>query len=163
MPAVVPPPFDAVVAWGIGILAVLVALAWAHIWSNGRRGARRGLMAAAAVVMIVSALAARAGLLRRVDVVPPPMALLIVGVLAAGAALGLSRIGRTVAATAPLGALVGLQAFRFPLEVLMHRGVTLGIVPVELSYGGLNYDILTGLGALGIAFAMLGGAAVPVP
>lgn len=54
-----------------------------------------------------------------------------------------------------------MQAFRLPLELLMHRGVTLGIVPVELSYTGYNFDILTGVGAALIAVALYRGVAVP--
>ena len=88
---------------------------------------------AAGAVMGVSALAARLGLLQRFDVTPPPMALLILFVLAGGVASGLSRLGGTVAGTVPLGALVGLQSFRLPLELLMHRGAVRGIVPPELS------------------------------
>ena len=45
---------------------------------------------------------------------------------------------------AGLATLVGVQAFRLPLELLMHRAGGLGIMPPELSYGGYNYDIVTG-------------------
>jgi hypothetical protein len=161
MLSIAAPPPDALVAWGIGVLSILVVVAWAHIWSRGHRPLRRALIIAACAVMSVSALAARLGLLQRFDVTPPPMALLILFVLAGGVAGGLSRLGGTVAGTVPLGALVGLQSFRLPLELLMHRGAVRGIVPPELSYGGFNYDILTGLGALALAAALRGGAAVP--
>jgi len=61
----------------------------------------------------------------------------------------------------PIVSLIGLQAFRLPLELLMHRGVTLGIVPVELSYTGYNFDIVTGVAAALIAIALSRGVAIP--
>ena len=47
----------------------------------------------------------------------------------------------------PLAALVGYQVFRFPLELLMHRAYVEGIMPVQMSYSGRNFDILTGISA----------------
>lgn len=161
MPAITPPVFDAPAAWGIGILSVIVAFVWAYIWSNESRPLRRVLALSAWAVMSVSALAARTGLLERFDVLPPPMAIMIPLVLVMAVALGLSPFGGTVAATVPLASLIGLQSFRLPLELLMHRAATLGIMPMELSYGGFNYDIITGLGALVLFAAWRNGVDVP--
>ena len=47
--------------------------------------------------------------------------------------------------------LVGVQGFRLPLELAMHRMYERGIMPVQMSYSGLNYDILTGIRALVVA------------
>jgi hypothetical protein len=104
---------------------------------------------------------AASGFLARTDLMPPPAALLIVSVLAFGLTAGLSRAGGALAAAVPLSVLVGLQAFRLPLELVMHRAATLGIMPPELSYSGYNLDIVTGAGALALALAMRAGIAVP--
>jgi hypothetical protein len=71
-------------------------------------------------------------------------------------AFALSRTGRKLATTLPLWLLVGFQAFRLPLELLMHRAYEEGVMPVQMSYSGLNFDIITGATALvlGIALAM---------
>ena len=122
---------------------------------------RLALAAASAVVMAGSAAAASSGLLARFDRLPPPMLVMIVAVFATGFAVGLSRTGADAAAEVPLAALVGLQAFRLPLELVMHRAATLGIMPVELSYSGYNFDIVTGLGAALLATAMQAGWRVP--
>jgi hypothetical protein len=143
-----PPPFDALSAWGIGALAVIVAAAWVITWSAGRAHIRRRAALGAGLVMLAGALAALTGVLRRFDLVPPPMAIMIVSVLTLGFAIGLSPFGRAVATSVPLRTLVGLQSFRFPLELVMHRAGTLGIMPPELSYSGYNFDIVTGIGAL---------------
>ncbi|HYO77117.1 MAG TPA: hypothetical protein VE010_11695 [Thermoanaerobaculia bacterium] len=53
---------------------------------------------------------------------------------------------------APLRALIALQAFRLPLELLMHRAYEEGVMPVQMSYSGLNFDIVTGTLAIVVAF-----------
>jgi hypothetical protein len=148
-------------AWGIGGLAVLMAMAVFGVvrrWAPQRSGA-----AAAAIAgwMAITAAAALSGRLARFDMTPPPMAILILLVFVVSFAIGLGPIGRHLAAAVPLATLVGLQAFRLPLELVMHRAATLGIMPAELSYSGYNFDILTGAGALALALAMRAGVAVP--
>ena len=158
---IAPAAFDALAAYGIGGLAVAVAAAFVLLFSRGRPARRLALSAATAVVMAGSAAAASSGLLARFDRLPPPMLVMIVAVFATGFAVGLSRTGADAAAEVPLAALVGLQAFRLPLELVMHRAATLGIMPVELSYSGYNFDIVTGLGAALLAAAMQAGWRVP--
>jgi hypothetical protein len=159
---IAPPIYDAVSAAGIALIAVAVAAAFVMLLSRGRPAPRRpALVAGAVVVMAGSAAAAWSGLLSRFDVVPPPMAVMIVSVFATAFALGLSRIGTDAAATVPLATLIGLQAFRLPLELVMHRAGTLGIMPVQLSYSGYNFDIVTGLAAALLYVALRSGVRVP--
>ena len=159
---IVPPVFDAVAAYGIGGLAVVVAAAFVALVTRGQPRARLLLAVATAVVMGTSAVAGASGALARFDAFPPPMALMILGVFVMGFGLGLSGIGRHAADTLPLAALVGLQGFRLPLELVMHRAATLGIMPGQLSYSAYNLDILTGLGACVLAVAMRAGVRVPM-
>jgi hypothetical protein len=154
-----PPVFDAISAYGIGALAVLVAIAWTVLVARGGHAALTGLLVAA--VMLASAAAASAGVLARFDREPPPMAFLIAGVLALGLGAPLTPWGRRAAAGVPLIALVGLQSFRLPLELVMHRAATLGIMPNELSFTGYNLDIVTGTGALALLAASRTGVRVP--
>jgi hypothetical protein len=150
-----PPAFDAVAVLGIGGLAVLVAaiVVWLRARYEGGAAARSAALVLAAWMAAAAALA-RAGVLQRFDVTPPPMAMLIAIVFVVPFALAFSPIGRRLAQAWPVIALVGLQAFRLPLELVMHRAGELGIMPVELSYSGYNRDILTGAGALLLALAM---------
>lgn len=145
---IAPPAFDPVSAWGIGGLAVIVAVAWIWTWTAHRPAARLPLTAGVGTVMAASALAAETGVLQRFDMRPPPMAVMIASIFALAFAVGFSSFGRSVATHLPLRTLVGLQAFRFPLELLMHRAGRLGIMPPELSYSGYSFDIVTGIGAL---------------
>ena len=64
------------------------------------------------------------------------------------AGLGLSPVGRRLAETIPLAALVGFQAFRLPLELVLHDWVTQGVIPGSMTWTGQNWDIFSGLLAL---------------
>jgi hypothetical protein len=159
--SVVPPAYDAITAWGIAGLAVIVGVAWAWTWSQPRPSARVPLLFAVATVMTASAWAAIGGLLQRFDLRPAPMAIMLGAMFALAFAIGLSPFGRSVAQSVPVSTLIGLQAFRLPLELVMHRAATLGIMPAELSYSGYNFDIVTGTGALLIWVLLRAGLKLP--
>ncbi len=157
----VAPAYDAVTAYGIAGLAVIVPVLFAWIVSCGKLPRLATVIAIVAVMMGVSAFTAASGRLARFDSMPPPMMVMIVGVIVLGLALGLSSVGRYAAAHASLAALIALQSFRLPLELVMHRAGTLGIMPAQLSFGGYNFDVVTGLGACALGGAMLAGRTVP--
>lgn len=96
-------------------------------------------------------LAASSGLLRQWDRRPPPAAFMVVGILVMGLVLARSRVGDRLARGLPLASLVGLHAFRLPLELLMHQAATDGLMPTQMSYSGYNFDIVSGATALGLA------------
>lgn len=141
------PPWDPVVALGIGGLAALVAIFAPLIVANGDGGRALRWFVGFLLLMGGSAAAASSGWLSRFDLQPPPMVIMIAAVLLGSLALGLSRIGARLAQTVPLLTLIGLQSFRLPLELAMHRAAERGIMPVELSYSGYNFDIITGAAA----------------
>jgi hypothetical protein len=145
-----PPPFDALSAWGIALIALVMAAAFVWLLSRGHSSRAYLPALSIAAVMAASAALARTGVLQRSDLRPPPMFLLIVAMLAMGIALGLSPLARRAAEATSLTTLVGLQAFRLPLELVMHRAADRGIMPPELSFSGYNFDILTGAGALAL-------------
>ena len=66
-------------------------------------------------------------------------------------AVGTSRIGGRLAATVPVGALVGFQAFRLPLELVLHAWAAQGTIPTTMTWSGQNLDIISGIVALAAA------------
>jgi hypothetical protein len=66
----------------------------------------------------------------------------------AGLAFALSPIGRKLALGLPLATLVAFQAFRFPLELVLHSWAKQGTIPSTMTWTGQNLDILTGAAAL---------------
>lgn len=68
-------------------------------------------------------------------------------------ALGLafSPVGTLWAHHLPVGALIGFHAFRLPLELILHAWYESGTLPVQMTWSGLNFDVVTGALALAIA------------
>jgi hypothetical protein len=143
-------------------LAVLFVVGVWHAWrrsgASTASAARDALLAAAgaAVWMTATDMVARAGLLRRWDAVPPPLVLLLLSILAVAAAIAFGPLGRRLSAL-PLWVLVAVQAFRFPLELTMHAAYERGVMPIQMSYSGRNFDILTGLSAIVVAALIAAG------
>jgi hypothetical protein len=78
---------------------------------------------------------------------PPTMVFVFAGVFVIAFGVGLSRFGKQLAVELPLAALVGFQAFRFPLELLLHQAYRERLMPVQMSYSGRNFDIVMGITA----------------
>jgi hypothetical protein len=120
------------------------------------RGAA-GIAAAGTALWMALTLGAAATGLLAFGPLPPPVAILFTLIVVGAISLGLSRVGEQLAIGLPLAALVGIQGFRFPLELAMHRAFTEGLMPEQMSYSGLNFDILTGISALVVAGLLLAG------
>jgi len=63
-------------------------------------------------------------------------------------AAALSPFGGRLAASVPLAALVGFQAFRLPLELVLHSWAGQGTIPGTMTWTGQNWDIISGITAL---------------
>jgi hypothetical protein len=66
-------------------------------------------------------------------------------------AAALSPLGRRLAHGLPVAALVAYQGFRLPLEIVLHRMWREGALPVQMTWSGDNYDVVTGLAAIVLA------------
>jgi hypothetical protein len=139
------------------IPVVLVCLlAWGTAVAWRRTGASQRETKRAAVLSVIGAgawiastgLIAASGVLREWERMPPPFFLLVVAILTLSLAMTFSRFGTRIARAIPLWALVLAQAFRFPLELAMHGMSERGVMPVQMSYEGLNFDIVTGITAI---------------
>ncbi|MEM0962946.1 MAG: hypothetical protein AAGK21_10480 [Bacteroidota bacterium] len=133
------------------VAIALLAGVWATQPSDRRRW-RTGIAAfGLAVWMGGTAGLALSGRLAVFDQIPPPAAFLFVALTAGTIVLAFSPAGRRLAHDIPLAILVGVQGFRVPLEVLLHRLHVEGVLPVQVTYAGWNFDIATGLLALALA------------
>lgn len=64
-----------------------------------------------------------------------------------------------MAARLPFSALIGFHAFRLPLEFLLWAFHKQGRLPAQMTFEGRNFDILTGLSALAVAYLAARGKA----
>jgi hypothetical protein len=143
---------------GIPALAVLViALGMWAVRASAPAALGRVLLSTLAWLLCFGGLAA-SGVLARFDLRPPPAALMMAATLVAGVALGRSRLVGAVAATVPLWGLVLSQAFRLPLELVMHEAALERVMPNALSFSGYNFDVVTGATAIPVALALRAGA-----
>jgi hypothetical protein len=157
------------VTWGIAILAVLLALLFVAAQRTAGRNlgyagpaVRRRTALAASVVslwMLGCGLAAATGLLARFEARPPPLLLALAASLVAAFGYALSPAGKRLAVGLPLAALVGVQSFRLPLELVMHEAARAGVMPPQMTWTGWNLDVLTGATAVLLAPAIASGAA----
>jgi hypothetical protein len=141
-----------VVAVGIAVLAVAVALLTVGLVAAADRRAAIGAGIVIAVLMVVDYAIASGGLLREWDRRPPPLMVAVVVPVALALVTALSGIGGRIAAANSFAAIIAVQSFRLPLELVMHRAATTGLMPVQMSYSGWNFDIVTGIFAIPVAF-----------
>jgi hypothetical protein len=149
--------------WSFVALAVVVASAFiAAVHTSGVRTGRAAgharrdsaLAAVATVAWLAGTLALAASGRLTFTSRPPTAAIIIALSLALAFAVGTSRLGLRLATALPLAALVGAQGFRLPLELLLHRAYREGLMPVQMSYSGFNFDILSGLSAIVVALVL---------
>jgi hypothetical protein len=141
-------PSSALVALAIPALAVVVVtLVGVGIGIfAGARSARRYALAAAAWLGSTGLLALL-GFWADFDARPPHLPLLVLPALGLPTLLAFSRTGTRLAHGVPIALLVGFQAFRLPLELVMHQAAVEGTMPPQMTYTGSNFDIVTGISA----------------
>jgi hypothetical protein len=142
-------------------VAAVVALALAYAFTAAARRAQvslsfGGALAALGAWLALFAGVASSGVLSRFDLRPPPMMVLFVVAFGSAVAVSRSRVGRALSSL-PLSALVGLQAFRLPLELAMHQAAAEHVMPAQMSFGegGRNFDVVSGAVALVLGLVLL--------
>lgn len=149
---VIPVMLVAVLMWG-------TAVAWKRSQRSPASAARAALAVGAAVAawMALTWTAADSGALRDWNAVPPRFGALVLGIVVISCAIAFSPLGRALTRHLPLWTLIAVQSFRLPLELAMHSMAERGVMPEQMTYTGSNFDILTGLTAIGVAIALRAG------
>lgn len=134
----------------------LVVAVYAAATRTGASSSRKLILTGSTAIGMILLLAgqwllAASGVLRMWDRTPPPLMLMFGLTTLATLCLAFSPVGTMLCRGLPLGVLVGSQAFRFPLELVMHGAATEGTMPVQMSYSGYNFDIVTGVTAILVA------------
>lgn len=145
--------FSVLVAAVSGFAVASVATAARGSGRDEADAARLRLRAGLAMAawLALTGAAAASGLLSEFHRTPPPLMPLVATSLVLSTTLALSRFGRLLAEGLPLAVLVGFQAFRLPLELILHRLGVDGVLPVQMTFDGMNYDIVTAVLAVPVA------------
>jgi hypothetical protein len=139
----------------IGLVAVIAALVFGAL-----RQATVGWplsVGVALVYLVIPGVLASLGMLDRYSPLPAPALVMVLVIAIITLAITLSPVGGRLIGSVGLPALVGVQAFRIPVEWLLHRLYQEGVVPVQMTYAGSNFDIVTGLTAGVLALWLLRG------
>lgn len=131
-----------------------IAVAAIILWFIHRSAPRKTQSAFAVIVAFMTAqfLLAFSGVLGKWDSTPPPFIAMMAVIFLSTCGLAFSPLGLSMASSLPFAMLIGFQAFRLPLELLMHNAADHGVMPVVMSFSGYNFDILTGLTAIPVAW-----------
>src|SRR5262245_7390605 len=63
-----------------------------------------------------------------------------------------SRIGERLTDGLSVASLIGFQVFRVPVEIALYLFHLHGVVPIQMTFAGRNWDVLTGLSAVVVAW-----------
>ena len=140
------------IAIGMTALAVIVAALMVVLVSRVGRGSAIAAAIVIAVLMVAEYSLASSGILREWTRRPPPFMPAVAAPILLALVVALSPLGRRIAAAASFALIIGIQVFRLPLELLMHDAATIGLMPVQMTYTGWNFDILTGTLAIAVAW-----------
>jgi hypothetical protein len=151
----------------LGIPSLALAVAALFVLAAGLSGGdldplrvRRSVFRATAYVaglLGVTGVAAARGLLADTVRRPPLLMILMVVVMVGTVLVARSALGGRIALKLPLWALVSAEAFRLPLEFVMRQAAREGLMPVQMSFEGFNFDIVTGATALALGIALYAG------
>lgn len=140
------------VVLGVAAMFSYAVLKTLHNPGHPDRGRFAVLALVLVVWLVVPAVLASRGVLDRYSPLPAP-GFVLVGLLTLGTViLAFSPFGSRMAAAIPLAGLVGYQVFRVPLEWVLHQLYAEGVIPVQMTYAGQNFDVVTGVlaAALGL-------------
>lgn len=88
------------------------------------------------------------GLLSKFDVFPPPILFFFPTLLLFSFFLAFSKYGTAVVQRVSLAGLVFFQSFRILAEIVLFLALKEGMAPVQMTFEGYNFDIVTGISAI---------------
>ncbi len=143
---------DAFTTLAFTVVCVGVALGFfaLNIGPTATAHTRRRWATSIALWMVVTYALAGTGLLRELAG-SMKFGLYVLACNGAAIVVALSTTGQRTASNAPTWGLVAFQSFRLPLELLLHAWYVAGVMPIQMTYEGQNFDIVTGIGAVLLA------------
>jgi hypothetical protein len=145
------PVYDAVTFWGMLLIVAVVSAVWMFQFAKLKKSYGLVFLAAMFILVGLNLVGDSIGIFARVDILPPAFVVMNVVILVLVFSIGLGYLGQLgdlLVKLLSIQTLVSLQIFRLPLEMLMLRASYLGIMPMEFSLLGYNFDVMTGFGGL---------------
>ncbi|CAM2069170.1 hypothetical protein SCOR_27625 [Sulfidibacter corallicola] len=130
----------------VAVVAILFVLAFGS--HQTRPWWRRPQTWALCLWLLAGGALGASGLVGRFETGLPSLPLVLAGSSLATACLVFSPWGARLLHLVPW--VVGLQAFRVPVEIVLYLLHLDGRIPVQMTFEGYNFDVLSGLFALGL-------------
>jgi hypothetical protein len=102
--------------------------------------------------LAVTGIAGWFGLVRDFHRLPPPMFGLLLASVVLAVVAAWSAIGTRLLAKAGIAWLIGMQAFRIPVEMFLDWGHRVDLVPIQMTFEGRNWDMVSGVSAAAVAW-----------
>ncbi len=99
------------------------------------------------VWLALSGVLAHSGWLGQFDARPPHFLVFLAATLGLTFALAFSPLGTRVVERVGWAGLLGFQVFRVPVEWVLFQLHREGVAPVQMTFAGLNFDVLAGASA----------------
>ena len=122
--------------------------------SRKRKILTKVLMAITGWTLFISILGLT-GFLRDFSIFPPRIMIVLVIPLIAMVAITFSKTGTAILEFVPAKTIVLLQVFRVFVEILLWSMFLQNILPVQMSFEGRNFDVLSGLTAPLVAYRLV--------
>lgn len=137
----------------LSIVGSMWAVAVAAFWRASGRSLRHAGMwtATLSAWLVLTHLIASSGFLSDFSTFPPRFVLFLTFCFGTTSVLAFSRFGDGILESVSPVWLVGFQAFRIPVEWFLDRVFHEGLIPVQMTFEGWNFDILSGIAAVLVA------------
>lgn len=145
----------------VALVFTLVAFLTFATWRTGKNlreapeRTRRWTMGTSGFVIVwlaATAILAARGKLSDWSQFPPPVMKLFTTATLLTIFYAFSHIGSRLVDGLSVASLVGFQAFRIPVEIILFLWFRYQIVPVQMTFEGWNFDVLSGLSACVVAW-----------
>lgn len=155
-------PHPSAVSTGVFVAIVIaVAALFVGAWGKASAGAGASRLGVPILVALgwlaIPGVLAATGRLDAYDRMPAPVMVLMAGLTVGTVILACSPVGGRLVSAMPLAGLVGFASFRVSVEWVLHRLYVEGVIPVQMTYAGRNFDIVTGVTAGIVAFLIAAG------
>jgi len=134
-----------------GLQAALKRTGWERI--KGRKILTRTVLLLAAWTALLLVLSDR-GFFSQFETLPPRPALVLLIPLPIVLVIAFSKKGTQLLQSLPTQWLVWMQSFRIAVELLLLMAFLKNLLPVQMTFEGLNFDILSGVLALPVGYLM---------
>lgn len=139
--------------FGLAIIHLKKALSLSNFTLVKQRDIIRKVIVALLIWMIALSTLSLMGFFSKFDTLPPRfIIIIIIPLLALSWALLISKTTKQILQYVPPQKIINLQVFRIVVEVLLWLLFLQNLLPIQMTFEGLNFDILAGISAPLIAY-----------